>query len=464
VGDIARRFTGRDIWIDLIHGGNASAEEIRLARCLWSGPGPTDMNAGERDSARATMAPPTGPGGLGDYRCCLVDDDGASMVEVPFGSIFAEWMTTAEAKVSRRSFVESFLVPQPVERVRLRVDRRGESGQFEAMHEEWLDPANLQPAEGLPDRQVRDLAVTGPSDRRVDLLFAAEGYGAGDAEQFFQTCQRLSEELFAVEPYRTLSHRFNVRGVFAPSPDQGISDGGASLTRRTVVGATYGALGLDRYVLPFDDAGIRRLIDGVPCSTLIIACNTEKYGGGGVFNRFAILAANNPRIRYLLLHEFGHSFAGLGDEYYAATVPYETSSVITEPWHPNVSALLDGTPKWNHLVAADMPLPSPWGKADYEALVVGGAMSADQMRAQAEAQAKMLASEPLFGRVGAFEGALYRAHRMYRPEVQCMMFNSCAATFCRVCRDAIEKRIFELSGVDETAGQASVLRRTGSVS
>jgi len=53
----------------------------------------------------------------------------------------------------------------------------------------------------------------------------------------------------------------------------------------------------------------------------------------------------------------------------------------------------------------------------------------------------MLEAEPYFGKVGAFEGAGYQARGLYRPEVDCIMFSRHRRSFCRVCREAIERMI-----------------------
>jgi hypothetical protein len=435
--------TGDGFWIEVVHGGTPAREGVRRGACRKSVTAGIMQRAARRHAAGDVDL--RGAGRVGDYRCRVLDDAGALVYALPFNSLFAEWETTTEAETAAREFTEPLLMPEATGPLRVVLERRAGTGAFATLGEIRVDPADLEPAQAYPEREVRLLSAAPPSDDRVHLLFVAEGYAEGEAGKFFDACRGLSDLLFGVEPYRGSAHQFDVRAAFAPSADSGISDPNGAGLRRTIVGATYGAFGLDRYVLPFDDAGIARIVDGVPCDTLVVVCNSEKYGGGGVFNRYAVVAGHNPNLRYLLVHEFGHSFAGLADEYYTAAVPYANMGALAEPWEPNATAMLDGKPKWSRLVAPDMPVPSPWSKEVFEGMS-GGAETPAERAARAERQANLLASEALRGKVGAFEGAMYRSAGMYRPEVQCLMFNQGSDGFCAVCREAIQARIDELAG------------------
>lgn len=418
----------RALWLVLEHGGSATDEHVRVHECVRSSGGPECV-------PRSELAD------RGDFRCVLLDERGEIVFAKPFNSIFAEWATIEEAQATSRSFLESVLVPEPVGPVRVRIDRRGKDGGFEPLHEATLDPCMFAEPDVLHERELIVLKSNGPARERVDLLLVGDGYTYAERERFVEACEALIEHVFTVEPYRSRMHSFNVRAVFAPCAESGISDPATSTVRQTQLGTTYGALGLDRYVLPFDDRGMRRALDGVPCDALLVVCNSEKYGGGGLFNRFTVVAGHNPELRYLVVHELGHSFGGLADEYYAATVPYATPAVVIEPWEPNVTPMLEGSPKWRALVSPDMPLPSPWVKDEYEVATRAKAETPAERKRRATREAQILAADPLLGRVGAFEGAMYRDHGMYRPEVRCLMFNQLAEGFCHVCRKSIEERV-----------------------
>ena len=160
----------------------------------------------------------------------------------------------------------------------------------------------------------------------------------------------------------------------------------------------------------------------------------------------------------VFVHEFGHHFAGLADEYYTSPVAYTALSEKIEPWEPNVTALLDpGNLKWKGLVSPGTPIPTPWKKQEYEEYSRAIQKRRADIRAarqpesvmdalfaeEKQHETTMFAAEKYAGRVGAFEGAVYEAKGYYRPQVDCIMFSRNDAGFCAVCRQAI-KRIVDL--------------------
>ena len=208
-----------------------------------------------------------------------------------------------------------------------------------------------------------------------------------------------------------------------------------------------------------DRAAPSRIVDQVierwgPVEILV---NNEQYGGGGIYNFQATAAADTGFAEYIFVHEFGHHFAGLADEYYTSDVAYETGAAYhPEPWEPNVTALHDPEKlKWKELVESGTPLPTPWNKSDFEAsanaaqaerrlLRERGARETEMNRLfteQAERETALLQAMPNAGKVGAFEGASYEPTGLYRPEVDCIMFTRNPVGFCRVCRRAINQVI-----------------------
>ena len=210
-------------------------------------------------------------------------------------------------------------------------------------------------------------------------------------------------------------------------------------------------------MLTFDNKAMRRIASSAPYDFIEILTNTETYGGGGIYGLYSTAAANSEWAPYLFVHEFGHHFAGLADEYYTSSVAYEAPAEITEPYEPNVTALLDpDNLKWKHHVAPDTPLPTPWPKEKYEEHSIAYQGIRRQMRADNVPEAEMNKLfrdnqefvEKLFdesgqkGVVGAFEGGNYQATGYYRSEQNCLMFTRTEA-FCAVCAEAIEKVIDE---------------------
>ncbi len=182
--------------------------------------------------------------------------------------------------------------------------------------------------------------------------------------------------------------------------------------------------------------------------------NGRKYGGGGIHNLYATVASDNAWTPYIFVHEFGHHFAGLADEYYTSSVAYETPPERLEPWEPNVTA--DPTAaRWRDLVSPGTPLPTPWQKDSFEAAERAIQERRREIRAQRRPEEEMealfreeqqhttslLASGPYAGKVGAFEGAMYAAKGYYRPQTDCIMFTRDEVGFCAVCRRAIERVI-----------------------
>ncbi|MDH3585806.1 MAG: M64 family metallopeptidase, partial [Gammaproteobacteria bacterium] len=213
----------------------------------------------------------------------------------------------------------------------------------------------------------------------------------------------------------------------------------------------------ERYVLTFDNKSMRRIASSTPYDFIEILTNTEVYGGGGIYGLFSTAAANNEWAPYLFVHEFGHHFAGLADEYYTSAVAYEPPASIVEPYEPNVTALLDPAElKWKHLVVPNTPLPTPWPKAEFEEHSIAVQKRRAEMRAANVSEEEMNAlfrytkefTEELFSKsqyrdaIGAFEGANYEAEGFYRSEQNCLMFTR-TDYFCRVCAAAIEDVIDE---------------------
>ncbi len=227
--------------------------------------------------------------------------------------------------------------------------------------------------------------------------------------------------------------------------------------RDSPIGATYDAFRSERYVLTDNNREWRRIASSTPYDFVEILTNSETYGGGGIYGLFSTAAANSEWVGYLFIHEFGHHFAGLADEYYTSSVAYESSGEITEPYEPNVTALLDpGKLKWRGLVAADTPVPTPWPKDAYEEHSLAYQARRANMRKENVPESEMNklfvedrdVVEGLFStatyahEVGAFEGAMYQARGYYRSELNCIMFTR-TTDFCRVCSAAIEAVIDE---------------------
>lgn len=400
----------------------------------------------------------TDSGEPGVYRFEVRDAAGQLLYARGFASIYGEWITTAEAATTHRTFHESLRFPEPAGPVEVTVLRRGADQSFERAWRVRIDPADPFVVRAPPPRQSL-IAVEqhGPPADKVDLLLIGDGYTAAECgAKFAADARRMADALFRHEPFATRRDDFNVWGLCPPAAESGVARPSTGTHRRTPLGATYDAFGSERYVLTFDNRELRDVAAWAPYEFISILVNAETYGGGGIYNLYATVAVDSDWADYLFVHEFGHHFAGLADEYYTSPVAYAPAANVTEPWEANVTALLDGRPlKWRDLVADGTPVPTPWPKQEFEARQRDFQARRKQIRAENRPEGEMSAlfreeqayTTRLFGAhrhtgdVGAFQGANYDAQAYYRPQLDCVMFTRDEVPFCRVCQRALDQVI-----------------------
>jgi len=372
-----------------------------------------------------------------------------------FASIYGEWETTDEAKTIKRTFQESLRFPAPAAPVTVVLKKRDAKNVFQDIWTTTIDPADqfVDRSKQTAPAPVITIQKTGEPEARVDFLILGDGYTAAEAKKFEADARRLTETLFATSPFKENRKSFNVWAMAPPATESGISRPSTGIYRDSPIAATYDAFGSERYVLTFDNRALRKAAQFAPYEFIEVLVNNRTYGGGGIFNLYSTVAADNAFANYVFVHEFGHHFAALADEYYTSSVAYAPATDRVEPWEPNVTALLDvSTLKWRHL--ANVTIPTPWNKEAFEAysreIQTRRAQLRKDKRPEEEMEAlfreelehekKMFAAEKHFGQVGAFEGAMYEARGYYRPEIDCIMFSR-TDHFCKVCREAIERVI-----------------------
>jgi len=369
-----------------------------------------------------------------------------------FASIYGEWETTDEANKIMRSFSESLRFPAPDAPVQIVLSKRDAKNNWREIWKASVDPKDMfidrshprAPAPLIPIQKMGDPAT------KVDLLLLGDGYTAREMKKFEADARRLIAVLFATSPFKEHRRDFNVWGLCPAAAESGISRPSTGIYRDSL--ATYDAFGSERYILAFDNQRLRKTAQFAPYEFIEILANGRTYGGGGIFNLYSTVAVDNAFANYVFVHEFGHHFAGLADEYYTSPVAYAPASERVEPWEPNATALLDKKSlKWKEFVDADMPLPTPWNKEAFEAYEREYGARRAQLRKENRPEQEMedlfredrrkvdamMHAEKYFGRVGAFEGAMYEARGYYRPQVDCIMFSR-TDYFCKVCQRAIE--------------------------
>jgi hypothetical protein len=432
--------------VDYFHTGGTSPEVFALDEAViepapWSGPaGPIE------DTLR-----------YGAYGVDVRDAASKRIVySSGFGSVFDEWVTTEEAKSVSRTFHESVRFPAPAAPVTVTIRKRGASNAWQDVWTTAIDPkdmfVNIAAPEPNPGAPI-GLQKNGDPARKVDLLLVGDGYTAAERGKFETDARRLMEILFATSPFKERRGDFNVWGLVPSARESGVSRPSQGIHRASPVGASYDAFRSERYVLTFDNKAFRRVASYAPYDVVEIVTNTRTYGGGGIYNLYSTVAADNAFSPYVFVHEFAHHFAALADEYYTSPVAYLPTGAREEPWEANITAS-PTSPKWKDLIEPGTPLPTPWQKQDYETRSRAAQAKRAEIRKQNRPEADMEAlfqeerqmdqrqfpSEKYFGRVGAFEGARYEAQGFYRPEVDCIMFTR-SEQFCAVCRRAITRVI-----------------------
>ncbi|MDJ0840832.1 MAG: IgA Peptidase M64 [Acidobacteriota bacterium] len=445
--DFGDYFENKTMRLDYFHTGTATEEHFALDRIVSDGPWP-----GSTTRLVDSLA-------FGKYLVQVWDTEKKTLLfSQGFATIYGEWETIGEAKQRWGAFHESVRFPWPKQPVRVVLNKRNAENKFAPVWELTVDPSarSVNPADRKSPYNAWAVQESGPARNKVDLLILGDGYTAAEMKKFHKDAKRAADALFAIEPFKSRRSDFNVWAVDTPAQESGVSRPHEGIYKRSPLSTHYSAFDSQRYVLSYDNRTLREVASAVPYEYMVILMNEQTYGGGGIFRWLATAAADNAFFDYLFVHEFGHHFAALADEYYTSSVAYEIPEITVEPWEANVTALLDPENlKWKDLVEPDTPLPTPWKKEAFDAASRATQKKRAEMRArkapesemeqlfrdQAERETAFLSSMKYSGKVGAFEGAGYMAKGLYRPYADCMMYTRNDVGFCPVCARAIERVI-----------------------
>ena len=435
--------------VDYYHTGNEKQESFSLDRIVveplaWPGNPAKTIDTSER----------------GKYFFEVIDAASNKVLySRGFASVYGEWETTAEAKSINRTFSESFRFPSVDKPARIVLKKRDARNVFQEIWATKVDPADkfIVRAGALASAgPLIKLHERGAPADKLDLLILGDGYTAAERGKFERDARRLLKVFFATSPFKEREQDINVWGLVPASTDSGISRPSDHIYKRTALGTMYDTFDSERYVLTEENRLFRDIAANAPYEVVEILVNSEKYGGGGIYNLYSTVAADNLWAPYIFIHEFGHHLAGLADEYYTSDVAYLPPAEKTEPWEPNVTALLDPLKlKWKDLVAPGTSLPTPWPKEQYEENSREAQQRRREIRAQHRPESEMdalfkeqlardtalLNSPALAGKVGAYEGANYEAKGYYRPQSDCIMFTRDTVGFCAVCRRALHQTL-----------------------
>jgi hypothetical protein len=349
----------------------------------------------------------------GNFKYEVFDVTGNTLIySRAFCSLFQEWQTTAEAKTIERSFYEVATMPYPKNKVRFILSKRERNGIFSKLYETIIDPASYFIRKENPiNVAVTKIYGSGDPHTSVDLAFIAEGYKADEMGKFRADVKKMADYLFEEAPFSEYKDRFNIWAVEAISQDSGTDVPGEKIYVNTALNSSFYTFDLDRYLTTQDIKTVNDYAATVPHDYIIVLINSSRYGGGGVYNYYTGTTTGNQLSPKVFIHEFGHGFAGLADEYYTSNVAYdEFYPLNVEPWEPNITTMVNFESKWKKLISKDTPVPTP--------------------------------SEEKFKNVtGLFEGGGYSAKGIYRSAMDCRMKSNNTKGYCSVCRNAIKQMI-----------------------
>jgi hypothetical protein len=266
----------------------------------------------------------------------------------------------------------------------------------------------------------RYLLKSGSPQEKIDVAIVAEGYTADEMDSFYEHAQTAVDAILAHAPFGEYKDRFNFIAVALESEDRGVSVPREGLWKNTAVGSNYDTFYMDRYLTTSCVWKMHDALCGIPYEHLVILANTDTYGGGGIYNSYTLTTALHPSFRPVVVHEFGHSFAGLADEYYYDDQFVEYYYSESEPWEQNITTLYDFASKWDDMLPKVVTIPTPVDGNVWDKIRNGASMESQ---------------------IGVYEGAGYQSKGVYRPYPDCRMKTNAADAFCPVCQRAIARMI-----------------------
>ncbi|MFT3752265.1 MAG: M64 family metallopeptidase [Paludibacter sp.] len=400
-------FTEKACRVDFYFAGNAHSTNAYIDKIcqepFWGGRRsnlPNDMN-------------------LGQYRFQILDSLSNQLIYTDgFSTLYFEWQSTPEAQLVNKGFEQSIQFPYPQKAVKVIIEKRTGYNNWETMIQFGFSPDDKLIRRTKPLQvPVKTICKTATPQKAIDIAVIAEGYTANQLQKFYKDAQKLADNLFTHEPFSKYKSRINIYAIGAVSADSGVSAPQDDIWKNSALGSHYYTFYSDRYLTTPNVFKVHDYAALVPYDAIYILTNTKTYGGGGIYNFYALASADSKRAQTeVVVHEFGHSFAGLADEYFR-----EGSDVLDgmydlkeEPWEPNITTLVKFNEKWESQLPAGTAIPTP-------------------------------TTEENKSKIGVFEGGGYLTKGVYRPHFDCRMRTNTAKAFCSVCEKAVEKRILFLT-------------------
>lgn len=399
----ADHFADKTLRVDYIFNGNASGQAICLdglsALPTWAG----------RKHHLAEL-PLQGNGQIVMRNAA----SGKTIYTTSFSSLFQEWLETDEARNVTKGFENTFLLPYPLQPVEIEITLLDPRRNVRASMKHIVHPNDVL-IEQKGNSHItphKYLLHNDSPEKCIDVAILAEGYTLQEMQTFYEDADIACKSIFDHEPFKSMKKRFNVVAVASPSTDSGVSVPRLNEWKHTAFGSHFSTFYSDRYLTTSRVKAIHDALAGIPYEHIIILANTEEYGGGGIYNSYTLTTAHHPMFRPVVVHEFGHSFGGLADEYfYDNDVMTDTYPLDIGPWEQNISTQVDFAAKWKDMLSENTPVPTP---------------------------AEVSENYP----TGVYEGGGYSAKGIFRPAENCRMRTNEYPAFCPVCQRAL-RRIIE---------------------
>ncbi|TAJ08069.1 peptidase [Marinilabiliaceae bacterium JC017] len=407
--DFAHFFENKSLRVDFYLYGNDKETKGSIAQMkeepFWGGP------------AKLLIEPYD----QGTYRVQLFNKrDGKLLFSKGFNPLFMEWQTTNEAKTTTKMYYHAFQIPYPKGDMVFKVDRRNWEGQFENVLTQEIDPKNyFIIKEQAKQFDVTNLLLNGKSDEKIDIAILAEGYTKAEMGKFIADSKRMIDYLFTVPPFDRFKDQFNVYAIQSESEESGTDVPGEHIYKNTIFNSSFYTFDSPRYLTTSDMKAVADVASLVPYDQIYVLVNSATYGGGGFYNYINLTSVDHNLSEKVFVHEFGHGFVGLADEYYDSSTSYnEFYNLEIEPWEPNITTLVEFDKKWQDMLHKKTPVPTP-------------------------------RTSKYANTTGVFEGGGYSAKGIYSPAQDCRMKSNLPEGFCPVCERAIERVIKFLTDKEE---------------
>ncbi len=394
-------FIEKSLRIDLLHAGNFESSHFYLDNLkqepFWGG---SKTNLLDKFD-------------YGEHKVIVKDkSSGREIYSRGYSTLFQEWASSPEAKTVSKSFFETITVPYPKNPVNIEIYGRSKKTNFEKVFEFEVNPSSYFISPELSKKYTsKKIIDNGPVSEKVDVVFLADGYTESEMEKFRNDADRMAGYFFGNSPFKENKDKFNFWIVESPSVETGTDFPKEKIYKNTIINSSFSTFDVDRYLMTYDIKTVRDLAANVPYDQIIILVNSNVYGGGGVYNYYSITSVDDDFSDFVIVHEFGHAFGCLADEYYTSEVGVEDYYDLSiEPYEPNITTLVNFDKKWKNMVESGTPIPTPQ---------------------TAEFKSK----------IGVFEGGGYVAKGVYRPFMDCTMKSRLRDGFCPVCRRALTEMI-----------------------